>query len=369
MQRRASRKRWSRSASYASSSITCLYSIERLRDSTDGARAGDSLGFARVVVAWLSNRLCAPLFIAAGVVACTAEPESGLTQTATTVTTTGPDDTDATVTMTTSMTTTGPEDTSTTDTPSDTTSDTSCAGEIVDAPEAPDGWLGPVIAYGFEGNVGEGPDCGGGVTATRLSLVNADTTTCACGCDAGPEDLCAISMFGDCDGAMQIDTYSGDCQPLGAEPVLQFQATSIPLGSCVSSPVPAIAPLTPSLWGCEIPEDGCSEAPDINRICIYAQGTASQCPEGFENGPIGSQQILCEGACDNCMTPEYCMTQLQLELHDSADCSGIPTQTVSPLECPGGQFSAVRAVDNQLTCLPAVELTRTPQTVSVCCVP
>lgn len=341
----------------------------RWRDSTDGAHAGDSLGFVCVVAAWLSNRLRAPLFLAVGAFACTAEPsDEGLTQSATTISTSGPDDTS--VTMSATMTTSGPEETSTTETPSDTSgNDTSCAGEIVDAPEAPDGWLGPVIAYGFEGNVGEGPDCGGGVTATRLSIVNADTTTCACGCDAGPEQLCAISMFGDCDGTMQVGTYDGDCQPLAAEPLLQFQATSIPLGSCVSAPVPAIPPLTPSLWGCEIPEDGCSEAPDINRVCIYAQGTASECPAGFENGPIGSQQITCEGDCDNCMTPEYCMTQLQLELHDTADCSTIPAQTVGPLECPGGQFSAVRAVRNQLTCLPAVELTRTPSVVSVCCMP
>lgn len=322
-----------------------------------------------MVVTWLSIRLRAPLFFALGVAACTAEPsDGGLTQTATTVSTTGPEDTSG-ATMTT--TTTTPDDTSTTDTPSDTStdSDTSCAGEIVEAPDAPEGWFGPVVTYGFEGNVGEAPDCGGDVgLATRLSLVNADTTVCACGCDAAPEQLCAVSMFGDCDGTMQIGTYGGECQQLGEAPVLQFQATSIPLGSCVSSPVPGIPPATPSLWGCEIPDNGCSEAPDINRVCIYAPGTASGCPAGFENGPIGSQQVLCEGECDNCMTPEYC-SMLQLELHDTADCSGIPAQTAAPLECPGGQFSAVRATQTQLTCMPAVELTRTQQVVSVCCVP
>jgi len=320
-----------------------------------------------VVATWLLIRLRAPLFFALGVAACTAEPRGeGLTQTSTTLSTTGPEDTSGAMTTT-------PEDTSTTDTPSDTStdsdSDTPCAGEIVEAPEVPDGWLGPVITYGFEGNVSEAPDCGGGLgPAARLSLVNADTTVCACGCDATPDELCAVSMFGDCDGTTQIGTYDGECQQLADEPLSQFQATSIPLGSCVSAPVPGIPALTPSLWGCEIPDDGCSEAPDINRVCIYAQGTASACPAGFENGPIGSQQILCEGECDNCMTPEYCST-LQLELHDTTDCSGIAAQTVGPLECPGGQFSAVRASPTQLTCMPAMELTRTQLVVSVCCVP
>lgn len=324
------------------------------------------IGYARepVNVAWLSIRLTAPLLLALGV-ACTAEPDdNGLTQTSTTVTT-GPDDTSDSLPMTmTSM----ADDTSTTDTPSDTSGNTSCEGEIIETPEVPEGWLGPVVTYGFEGNVGEAPDCGAGVAASRLALVNADATLCACGCDALPEELCALSMFGDCEGGMSLGTYDGGCHPLDA-PVNQFQTTSIPLGGCIASPAPAIPPLTPSLWGCEIPEDGCSLAQDINRVCIYAQGTASQCPDGFTNGPIGSQQVLCEGTCGNCMTPDYCSMQLELELHDTADCSSIPAQTVSPLECPGGQYSAVRAVPNQLTCAAPEELTRTPQVVSVCCVP
>lgn len=266
------------------------------------------------------------------------------------------------------MTTTMDPDSSTTDPSPESTGDPGCDGELIDAPDAPMGWEGPVVAYGFEGSIGTGPDCGEGTPAPSIGVVNPETTTCACECDAPPENLCGVNMFGDCAGGAGLGAYGGGCFPFD-ETVLQFQANTIPLGSCLATASPSTPPLTPSFWGCEIPDDGCSLAPDGGRVCVYAQGMAAECPTGFENGPVMASTVTCDGPCDNCTTTEYCATAIELELHSTADCSMLAAQTVGPLECGGGSFEAIRAVPVALSCPPAVELTRTPLAVSVCCVP
>lgn len=298
-------------------------------------------------------------FTTAGCPAVDAD-DTGLDSAATTITTSGPSDTSSG-----GMTTMVAESSSTE--PSDTSGDPTCAGQIIDAPEVPNAWLGPVLAYGFDGTIGEAPDCGGGTPATSLGLLDDSTTTCACQCAAGPEDLCALSMFGDCEGG-GLGGYTGGCQALD-EPVSQFQVTATPLGSCASTGVATTPPLTAQVWGCEVPEDGCSEAPESDRVCIYAEGLASECPTGYENGPFMAGRIACEGDCDNCLTPDYCAMTLRVELHSTPDCSTPPSEIIAPMQCPGGLFEAVRAVPEPLTCVPATELVRTPEVVSVCCQP
>lgn len=300
--------------------------------------------------------------------ACVADPGgTGFDSMTTAGTSTDPTATTDMTTVATDMTTMDP-DSSTSDPSPESTGDPGCEGEIVDAPDAPMGWQGPVMAYGFEGNVGTPPDCGEGTPAAAIGLVNPETTTCACQCNTPPENLCGVNMFGDCAGGAGLGAYGGDCVAFD-EPVLQFQANTIPLGSCAAVPGPSTPPLTPSVWGCEIPDDSCSLAPAGGRACIYAQGMATECPDGYENGPVASSVVTCEGPCDNCTTTEYCATGIELELHGTADCSTFPSQTVGPLECGGGSFAAVRAVPAPLSCLPAMELVRTPLFVSVCCVP
>ncbi len=294
--------------------------------------------------------------------ACAAEPrDDGLTSiTMTTTASSGPDDTtDATMT-------TMPADSSTSE-PADSSGEPACDGQLIEVGAAPEGWEGPVLSYGFTGSVASGPDCGDGTFGQRVATINAESTTCACQCDTPPEDLCAISMFSDCEGS-GIGGYGGGCNAFDA-PLSQFQANATPLGACVSVGTASTPDLTPSVWGCEIPEDGCSQAPASEGVCVYAYGAASECPTGFENGPVTLQRVTCDGECEDCLTSEYCATAVQLELHDSADCSSFPSQTIGTLECPGGLFSAVRAVPVPLQCTPAVELLRQQLPVSVCCVP
>jgi len=241
-----------------------------------------------------------------------------------------------------------------------------CEGRIIDAAPVPEGWEGPVAAYGFDGNVSQAPDCGDGTTASVIGAIDSDTTVCACECSAPADDLCAVSMFSNCEGA-GIGGYTGGCQPFDQQ-LAQFRANVTPLGSCVAAPVADVPPNTPSVFGCEIPSDGCVFVPETERVCIWAQGMADSCPSGFENGPFFTGDVVCEGECDNCLTPEYC-SGLTLELHSTADCSGLAVATVSGQQCPGGAFAAVQAVAEPLRCAPPGELTRTPLAVSVCCQP
>jgi hypothetical protein len=153
----------------------------------------------------------------------------------------------------------------------------------------------------------------------------------------------------------------------GVAQLAQFQATSIPLGACAATARPSTPPLSPAIWTCELPEDGCSSAPEPEGVCIYALGGTEECPAGFENGPLSAERVQCEGACPSCTTPDYCTMALEFELHSTADCSGLASLTTSPGECPGGQFAAVRAVPTPLECPPTEELTRMALPVSVCC--
>ncbi len=263
--------------------------------------------------------------------------------------------------------TTDPDPTTTAPDPDSSSGDSACEGEVIDAPVAPEGWQGPFLMYGFAGNIGTPPDCGDGTVGSSVGQFDIETTTCACECSAPPEDLCAVSMFSNCEGAA-LGFYEGGCMPFET-PVPSFEATAAPLGACASVPAPVVPPLAPSVWSCAIPEDGCSAAPPNEGVCVFAEGTAGTCPTGFENGPVAGNRVNCDGACQNCTTPEYCSMGIEFELHDTPDCSTFPAQTVSPLECPTGPYEAMRAVPKPLTCLPEVELTRTPLIVSICCAP
>jgi hypothetical protein len=304
------------------------------------------------------------LFVAvAGITtACTSvEPGDEGLGTATAVTTTGGSS------GTGDMTTAVPESSSSSPDPDSSGGGTACEGETIDAPVAPEGWQGPFLMYGFAGNVGTPPDCGEGTAASSVGQFSVDTTTCACECSAPPEDLCAVSMFSSCEG-QSLGFYDGGCTAFD-EPVPAFKASAAPLGACPSVAAPVVPPLAPSVWSCEIPADGCSAAPPNEGVCIFAEGTAGACPAGFENGPVASNRVTCDGACPNCVTPEYCSTGIEFELHDTEDCSTLPAETISPLECPTGPYAAMRAAPKPLTCVPDVELMRTPLVISICCQP
>lgn len=259
--------------------------------------------------------------------------------------------------------TTADPDTSTTS--ADSTGTPGCQGVEYEAPDVPMGWEGPVLVYGFVGNVGTGPDCGDGTFGTSIGALDSTATTCTCQCDAMPEQLCGISLFSDCVGT-GIGYYEGGCQAFD-EQLLQFQSSAIPLGACASVAAPSTPMLTPAIWTCGLDEEGCSAAPEPEGVCIYALGATEACPEGYENGPLQAERVQCDGACPSCTTPDYCTMALELELHTTADCSMLPSTTTAPNECPGGQFAAVRAVPKPIECPPAEELMRTPLPVSICC--
>lgn len=270
---------------------------------------------------------------------------------------------DATTTEDPTETTADPDTTTTTS--AETTGTPGCEGTEYVAPEVPMGWEGPVLVYGFIGNVVAGPDCGDGSTGSMIGALDSTPTTCTCQCDATPDQLCGISMFGDCAGG-DIGYYEGGCQAFEA-PLLQFQSTAIPLGACAAAATATTQAGTPAIWTCGLDEDNCSAAPEPEGVCIYALGATEVCPTGYENGPLQAERVQCEGACPSCTTPEYCTTSLEMELHMTADCSTPPSTTAAPNECPGGQFAAVRAAPIPIMCPPSEELTRTPLPVSICC--
>lgn len=301
--------------------------------------------------------------LAWGIVGCpTVDPGDEGTLTNATVLPTTSAATDVTTTDDPTETTDDP-DTSTSS--PDTTGTPGCEGTEYETPEVPMGWEGPLLVYGFVGNVVAGPDCGDGTVGSMIGALDSTPTTCTCQCDATPEQLCGISMFGDCVGG-GIGYYEGGCQAF-EEPLLQFQATAIPLGACASVATPTTQMGTPAIWTCGLDEDNCSAAPEPDGVCIYALGATDACPEGYENGPLQAEDIQCDGTCPSCTTPDYCTMSLEMELHQTADCSTPPSTTAAPNECPGGQFAAVRAAPIPIACPPSEELTRTPLPVSICC--
>lgn len=298
-----------------------------------------------------------------GILGCpSVDPDSGLTASATITPTSSA--TGETSTTDEDPTTSSDPDTTTTTTDA-TTGTPGCEGTTYETPEVPMGWEGPVLVYGFVNQVGAGPDCGDGTFGTSIGALDSSPTTCTCACDAMPEDLCGVSLFSDCAGA-SLGYYEGGCQAF-EEPLVQFQSNAIPLGACAAIAAPSTPLLTPAIWTCGLDEENCSAAPEAEGLCIYALGATQECPVGYENGPLQAEQVQCDGSCPSCTTPDYCATALELELHTTEDCSTLPAQTVAPNECPGGQFSAVRAVPKPIECPPAEELMRTPLPVSICC--